>query len=186
MRFAVTGHRWHRLPVDCRGALPARVRQGLQACQAERPTGGTPWLLTGLAEGVDRIAAQEALLIGWRLHAMLPFAVARYERDFESADSVAQFRRILEQCQRVDELPGDEDGVDGRDGPYVELGHRLVLGADAVLAVWDRRPHGGPGGTADVVSRALATGRPVIWIDVSDPALPMRRAAAPGEWADMT
>jgi hypothetical protein len=187
MRIAVTGHRWNRLPKAIQPALPGRIREGLVMFdEARENKTQTPWLLTGLAEGADRLAAREALLLGWRLHAVLPFEIERYEQDFENKESVAQFRRLLDQCQRTDELMGSVEGQYGADGPYVELGHTLVRGSDAVLAVWDGKPAAGPGGTPHVVQMALANGQPVLWINVSEPNLPMMRGEGPGRWVGLT
>lgn len=49
--------------------------------------------------------------------------------------------------------------------PYAELVDALLTDADTLLAIWDGNPARGPGGTAEVVDRALARGIAVIRVD---------------------
>src|SRR5438067_7071308 len=51
-------------------------------------------LLSPLADGADRIAAEVALRAGLRIVVPLPMAQAEYERDF-TTNSVNEFRRLL-------------------------------------------------------------------------------------------
>ncbi|HVS02738.1 MAG TPA: hypothetical protein VMT16_08220, partial [Thermoanaerobaculia bacterium] len=46
---------------------------------------------------------------------------------------------------------------------YEALGEELLRRADALLAVWDGGP-GERGGTAAVVARARALGKPLAWV----------------------
>ncbi|MEO5877101.1 MAG: hypothetical protein ABIQ26_19070, partial [Streptosporangiaceae bacterium] len=51
------------------------------------------------------------------------------------------------------------------DEAYLVAGHRVVKRSDLLLAVWDGRPAGGLGGTADIVAYARDRGTEVgvIW-----------------------
>jgi len=126
-------------------------------------------LLAGLAEGSDRLAARAALgLSTWRLHAVLPFGRRHFEADFESLDSRAEFRELLERASGITEL----DGVPGRYDGYEPLATGLVEMADLLVAIWDGETARGPGGTANVVRLARESGMPVVRLDPGDPAHP--------------
>src|SRR5262249_16323195 len=63
------------------------------------------------------------------------------------------------------------DGARSRGGePYAHLGEEIVEQSDLVLAIWDGLPPRGPGGTGDVVQRALDRGVPVAVLPRSGPA----------------
>src|SRR5512139_115829 len=62
-------------------------------------------LLSPLAEGADRVAARVALEQGVRLIVPLPLPLDLYQDDFESADSRAEFGRLLEQAEARIALP---------------------------------------------------------------------------------
>ena len=84
--FGVTGHRDLR-PEDI-APLRAAVRQWLMDYRAAFPT--TPFLVMScLAEGADRLVAEEALSIpSTQLVAVLPLSTKDYEADFEKPSSL--------------------------------------------------------------------------------------------------
>jgi hypothetical protein len=123
-------------------------------------------LLTGLAEGADRLAAQAALEAGFNVQAVLPMPAELYEKDF-SAESLQAFRRLLSQ-EGVDivELPLPEgltreqvaqQGSD-RDQLYSRLGDYLIERSSLLIALWDGQDSQLLGGTSDVVLRFLKAG----------------------------
>ncbi len=65
-------------------------------------------LVSALAEGADRMAAQAALDLGERLEVVLPFAQKEYERDFETAESRQEFRALLGRASAVITRDGDK------------------------------------------------------------------------------
>src|SRR4051794_18489355 len=91
--FGVSGHR-DLVPADL-PALRKQLGDIFRRSIAEHP-GASFELLTPLAEGADRIAAHEALSLGIKLVIPLPMAQSEYERDFESANSLAEFRQLLD------------------------------------------------------------------------------------------
>jgi hypothetical protein len=120
-------------------------------------------LISPLAEGADRLAAELAHDLGYRLSAALPFPQVEYERDF-SAESRAEFRRLLGVARSEDgavELAGSRNDVDAA---YSAVGDYVISHSDLLVAVWDRSRPNLRGGTGDVVMGALELGRPVIWI----------------------
>ncbi len=114
--------------------------------------------ICGLAEGADTVLATAALAEGWTLVAVLPFAAEEFARDFEAGPARDRFHALLAQASAVSELDGDRH----RGGePYADIGVQVVEQSDLLLAVWDGLPPRGPGGTGDVVGRALDRGLPI-------------------------
>src|SRR6478735_6297643 len=65
-------------------------------------------LLSPLAEGADRIAAEVALRAGIRLVVPLPMPQSEYERDFTTAGSLAEFHRLLAAAASVFEVSSSQ------------------------------------------------------------------------------
>lgn len=151
----------------------AGVLRGL-AGPATRP----PVLVSPLAEGADRLAAEIALEAGYRLVVLLPFAAADYERDFTDEASVRTFRSLLARSTRTSVVEGSRAGG-GRSAGYERLGDALIGQVGVVLALWDGAAERGPGGTGQVVRRALRAGRPVVHVG-AEPPFPVRLLAGPG------
>lgn len=181
-RVGVTGHR----PDQLAGVAVPIVRARLQAVFAglHRAFPGRIELITSLAEGTDRIAAEEALHLGYALNCPLPFTRAEYEADFCGEESVAEFRRLLERAAFTEELPGSRATRASDARAYAAAGMRVVDQADVLVAVWNGREARGTGGTAEIVAAAKVKGIPTIWIDTGsradtsliEPAAPEDRA----------
>lgn len=112
-------------------------------------------LLTPLAEGADRLAAEEALASGIKLVVPLPMAQAEYERDFTTAESLATFRQLLREADsQVD--PGEEelakDG-DTRARRYAAVGDYIARNSHVLILLWDGKDNQKLGGTAWVKKR---------------------------------
>src|SRR3954449_8629070 len=56
-------------------------------------------LLSPLAEGADRLAAEVALARGITLLVPMPMVQSEYERDFPDRESLEEFRRLLKAAQ---------------------------------------------------------------------------------------
>jgi hypothetical protein len=160
-------------------------------------------LLTGYADGADRLAAQcwRRLNLG-SLHAVFPF------RDPGNHSSGGKVRYawthgpdIRDPSYRVDlNAPDGLDGgfdrftvLDGaesakekppRDG-HLEQTRFLARWADVAIVAWAGEAAAGPGGTADLVALCLAKKTPIIWIDPKDPEMPVRQIFAGEFWPDM-
>ncbi len=167
---AVTGHRSDRLspPViaTVRAAMSellARLERESVAAETAFPGDRSPGpgrvrLHSMLASGADTAAAEAALAAGTELHAILPFARARYAEDFAPGGERQTFQALLDRAATVVE-PAD---AAPDDYPYERGGHLLVAACDLIIAVWDGGEGRGRGGTAAVVAHALSQGRPVI------------------------
>lgn len=154
--FGVTGHR--DLRVEDMDRLRTEVRKRLMEYRSAFPT--TPFLvLSCLAEGADRLVAEEALAVpSTRLAAVLPMAVKDYETDFEAPSSREQFRYLLEQSAYVRRLGPDHDEPltgQARDESYRSAGYYVARSCHVLIALWDGVHNNKTGGTADVVRKKL-------------------------------
>lgn len=204
LRVGVTGHRWDKLRRDDSAKLLARFDHVFEEIEDitreihEAPNGGyrdprgrdpeppAPILrlLSGLAEGADRLAAKAAQDRGgtWQLTAILPFARETYVGDFVMKDrqpsgfefdrqpktpdleSIKEFEDFLATATKqggVQEL----DGMHGSGGRYVPLAEALAHNVDVLIAIWNgKKEEVKPGGTGDVIARATELGIPVVRI----------------------
>ena len=109
LRIGVTGHRWTDEPP----LLRLRIRATLR-CLMNLPAAEAGMLVVSpLAEGADRLVAEEALSLGAAIECPLPLNREDYERDFVSSGSLAEFRDLLARASSVDELGGDGSTVVG-------------------------------------------------------------------------
>lgn len=166
MKVGVTGHRWNNLRHANVDLLRASVRAALERLARAAP--GPCRLVSPLAEGADRIVAEEAEALGWPLESALPFPPTEYEKDFATAESRSQFRRLLASAEEIEELGGSRETRESRDAAYAAVGRRVLDSCDALVAVWDGAAARGEGGTAEMVGEARQAGLPVVWI-LSEP-----------------
>ncbi len=182
VRIGVTGH---RDPVDVDG-VTAEVRERLEEVSARFPDSGstrtTFVVVSALAEGGDRIVAEQALDIlrdrGAELVAVLPMAAEEYQKDFPG--SLSQFTDLLRGPTTTVELSGARD----RDEAYELAGRYVVDHCDVLLALWDGRPPQGRGGSAEIVSYARRQQTPILFVPtrrVQD----ADRAPERPEWAEV-
>lgn len=180
VHVGIAGHRV--LPTEAQERIIRQVREVLAEVQctarklmAEQgstlPQGcvnGEPRfrLLTPLAEGADRLAAREALALGYSLQCPLPFSRAFYESTFTSDDAEhTEFRELLGKAESVLELAGSNEGFTSQ--AYADVGSIVVNHADFLLAIWDGKPNRYIAGTYATVKQALRRHIPVIVIDAT-------------------
>lgn len=154
--IAVTGHR------DLvEGEIPAIrecVRELFRFFSRDYPDRRLQ-LLSPLAAGADRIAAEEALQMGIELVVPLPMPRAQYLDDFGTAESRRHFEELLDQAADSFELPlarsaSVEDIAapgEARNLQYAQLGVFLCAHCHVLLALWDGKYSGELGGTGQVV-----------------------------------
>jgi hypothetical protein len=150
LRVGITGHR---------GLAPDTTRLVTEALgntldQLPPPLTG----VTLLADGPDSIFAEEILHRGGRLEVIIP---ATAYRNGLPADHHARYDQLLEQASHVERLPY----ADSTEEAHMAGSQAMLERIDELLAVWDRRPARGYGGTADVVRAAEERHIPVtiIW-----------------------
>jgi len=164
--LGVTGHR--DLQPDDIPLLKQKIRSIFDELHRTYPD--TPLLLLSpLAEGADRLAAQVALEAGGdgnpraRLVAPLPLPRAEYEKDFETPESKKEFNDLIDQSAAWFELPlarGNtetnikEYGVH-RNQQYALAGSFIVFHSQILIALWDGADSGLEGGTGQIVKFKL-------------------------------
>lgn len=127
--------------------------------------------VSALAEGTDRLFAEQALELGFHLCCVTPFPKAEFERDFAPAhaaeeDSLGRFRRLFERAATRFELDGRRTDA----GEAYGAGGQVVLNqSDLLIAVWDGEFQGKGQGTEDIVAEARRRHLPVVWIDAHAP-----------------
>jgi hypothetical protein len=153
---AVTGHR-DLLPAEL-PEIRRRVRAlilGLRDAYPDRAI----MMLSPLAEGADRLAAEEALDIGIPLVVVLPMPREHYLQDFPTPGSCAEFDRLCAAAADVFELPlvaatagpPAEGPQVNREAQYAKCGVFLCAHCHILLALWDGKTSTQVGGTSQVV-----------------------------------
>ncbi|THD49023.1 MAG: hypothetical protein E7774_02305 [Bradyrhizobium sp.] len=192
LTLGVTGHRLRRAPAEGEagpGALRvfdiaavgkaldqicAKVAAGLAAVDAgvkQNFSDEAPivTLVSALAEGADRLAAQAALSAGFALDVALPCAPALYKRSFADAQSNGEFDTLLARARARLVLPlaGDAAQSLAERLPiaFEAAGLTMLALSDILIAVWDGKPADGRGGTGQIVEEAARRGAPIIIVD---------------------
>ena len=166
----VTGHRLNQLPEAERPRIARDVARAVeQIGLATREALGEAHrlvLVSGVAEGADRYAADAALALGWPLWTPLPFSIERYEQDFADQASIDAFQGYIKRADRVWSMTPQAIAAAGDTSaaPYAALARELAALAHIVIAVWSGKPPAGPGGTAEVAALAVEAGSPVLWV----------------------
>ena len=181
---AVTGHR-DLVPAEV-PAIRERVRTFLEDLRSQSPDRDI-LLMSPLAEGADRLAAEEALALGLPLTVLLPMPRDQYVADFASAESRAHFDSLCAAATDVFELPLTPGNtialIEGqganRSRQYAQTGVFLSAHCHILLALWDGNESDSLGGTAQVVrfhqddvmpgyTTSVATSRLALTDDESD------------------
>ncbi|PKI17409.1 hypothetical protein [Colwellia sp. 12G3] len=123
-------------------------------------------LLTGMADGADRIAASVALECGMSVNAILPMPLKQYKKDFSEA-SYQELEILLQQknvtvnhthfAQSLDNGSFQDQSL--RDQCYFELGSELIEQSLLLLCLWDGNNTAQKGGTSDVLLRFTQSGQ---------------------------
>lgn len=149
--FGVSGHR------DLRSADVPKLRDQLfrvfARFRAAYPH--TPFqLLTPLAEGADRLTAEVALASEIELLVPLPMERKEYERDFTTAESLAEFRALLAMAESYWEIPNCQKPVpENRTSRYAAVGDFIARSSHILILLWDGTDNRKIGGTAWVKRR---------------------------------
>ena len=115
-----------------------------------------------LAEGTDRIFADQAIDLGYELLCPMPFVQEEFEKDFLppealEPDSRERFRGLLKRAREgagvtTFELDGNRSAAPNA----YALGGRVVLNqSDLLVVVWDGQNRAGDGSTVDTAQEAI-------------------------------
>lgn len=149
--FGVSGHR------DLRAADVPQLREQLfrvfARFRAAYPN--TPFqLLTPLAEGADRLTAEVALASEIKLLVPLPMERKEYERDFTTAESLAEFRAMLATAESHWKIANQQKLLPkNRTAQYAAVGEFIARSSHVLLLLWDGTDNRKIGGTAWVKQR---------------------------------
>jgi hypothetical protein len=172
LRLGVTGHRTLPGADQVRQDVRTAIARVLKLHGSSSTTDDPPVLtvVSALADGADRIVAEEIInrREPHRLEVVLPLAPDDYMTDFDS-DSQHAFARLLAGADSIDVVDlRDEDPparplrgrsqsptpTERRRRAYLRCGQEIVDRVDVLIAVWDRQPAQGVGGTAQIVEYA--------------------------------
>ena len=119
-------------------------------------------LLSSLAEGADRLAAQIALEHGIDLIVPLPMELDDYRTDFETPESRDEFDNLLKQAKSVFVAPGvpgmgpaDPAEEKTRSWSYARMGRYILHHCHILIALWDGDHAEKTGGTSQIVRQKL-------------------------------
>lgn len=175
IRIGVTGHR----VINDQTLIRKSIRTVLN--DLIRPFPHTPFhlvALSALAEGADRIVADEVLnyplsnrtadcKISSSLQAILPLPPEEYKNDFKTASSKDEFNRLLQADPSPIELEPElteKTPEEQRRAAYEYAGRYIVHQCDILIAIWNGKEAAGRGGTADIVEYARSNNRTCVWI----------------------
>ncbi|MEA2602055.1 MAG: hypothetical protein QOF89_3047 [Acidobacteriota bacterium] len=173
LRVGVTGHRTKGLSEAgydqalLRGSVRkvlAQVKEIARRLSERHPDVREELLLkvvSPLAEGADRIVAEEGLMLGYELQSPLPFSRQEYEKDFTIPESKTAFHALLERTTQVIELAGSREH---ENKAYEEVGRWVLLHSDILIAIWNGQSPAGQGGTGQIVKEAIARGITTVWV----------------------
>ena len=154
--IAVTGHR-DLVPAEITG-IRERVRELLSDLRKRYPERRLR-VMSPLAEGADRLVAEEALALGVELIVPLPMPREAYIKDFQTEESVREFDRLCAAANEILRLPlarrntleAIADYGPARNLQYAQVGVFLCAHCHILLALWDGKLTGDLGGTGQVV-----------------------------------
>ncbi len=135
--------------------LKKRIKGVFDDLRKEYPN--TPLLLiTPLAEGADRLAAQAALEENIEYVSPLPLPINIYKNDFP--DTVSEFDHYISKAKDFFELPLGKDKIESiskygneRDKRYQLVGAFIVRYSQVLVALWDGKYTSLTGGTSDII-----------------------------------
>lgn len=119
-------------------------------------------IVTSAALGADTLFLDAASKLDIPAHVILPFPKERFRLDFtDTPDGWDEVSPLLEQASKLEIVADCETPEEA----YMKTGVEIVENANILLAVWDRLPARGMGGTAEVVEYAIQRGKEVYIVD---------------------
>lgn len=149
MKLAITGHRPDKLP---------RLYETAKAIGQAYDDLGATYVYQGQAPGADIKAAMSCYFEQIPYCAVVPWA--GHKDSMPDAYWLSQWEEAIKYADRVEVLSDSKEYL----GPwlYHNRNQFMVDHADAVLAIWDRKPGGG---TASTVEYAWENNKDVFVID---------------------
>lgn len=161
--IGVTGHR----VIEDEDLIRGKVRAVLAGIEAHFSNiNHILKVISPLAEGADRLVAQEVLFFNGcpginEMLVVLPLEIHDYMNDFKTIESKMEFEELTDLAREIvtlKEAPTRKDA-------YYQVGKYVVDECNVLIAIWDGEPSRGKGGTAEIVDYAKSIGREVVWIN---------------------
>lgn len=114
--------------------------------------------MTCLARGADQVFTRVVRDLGGSVEVVLP--AADYRERKVKPNNTAEFDELISTAATVHTMPFAQSNSDA----YLAASEHVLSTVDTLIAVWDGRPSGGYGGTADVVAAARKRGIPVAMV----------------------
>ena len=115
--------------------------------------------VSALATGADTVFAQCATTLLIPLESVIPFA--KFEADFVDPEANARFRSLRDSAMYEHRLHFSERN----DRAYRKSMQWVVFKSNIVIAAWDGRHAGSPGGTWEAISLCEKLGKTLIHVD---------------------
>jgi len=176
LTIGVTGHRRMENIEVLREKIKNVIDRILKNFPSSTNTSVLLRVLSPLAEGADQLVAEEGLKYdNAELKVILPLCKDEYLEDFPSEESKKEFKALLKIANHIltlNEKPLKEDIPDelfaeSKKQAYEEVGRYIVDHSDVLIALWDRSPAQGKGGTADIVKYAESKKCPLFIINTN-------------------
>jgi hypothetical protein len=153
--IGVTGHR----TIPDEDLIRSKIQETIQ--NIHKSTKSNLIVISPLAEGADRLVAQESLRCGNKLKVVLPLELTDYMDDFKTIESKDEFLDLLNNASEVvtlKEAPTRKDA-------YLQVGHYVANHSDILIAIWDGLPSRGKGGTAEIIDYQRKNKKALYWIN---------------------
>ena len=169
-RIGVTGHR-DILPEDIDTARQSS-HELLSSLKSSMPATRIT-VISGLAEGADRIFAEAALALNMPVEAVMPMPLKYYKKDFDETSSAELDRILATEAVRCIELPLTP-GLDADDSRwpegarsklYANLSDDLRRRSNFLVAFWDGKYTNLTGGTDERIDFCIGVGFHVRHVD---------------------
>ncbi|MEY2882182.1 MAG: hypothetical protein RLZZ15_4562 [Verrucomicrobiota bacterium] len=162
----VVGFVGHRLGIDEARLAPLVTAELRRLRDAVAAAGGELHFYASVADGADLLALDAAAALGLAQHVVLPMPEEDFLRPFHSPTGRARAKARLEAIRAEPGRHTWRVAATSLAVPaaYFEADVGIVEACDVLLAVWDGKPEGGLGGTAQLVALARAQRRPIVWI----------------------
>ncbi len=178
LTIGVTGHRKIENTEILRKNVKKIINKILENFPSTRNTKVQLRILSPLAEGSDRLVAEEVLKFPEaELKVILPLSIDEYLEDFESEKSKKEFRTLLSNADyqfTVNTKSLKEDVSNDllsklRNQAYEDAGRYIVDHSSVLIVIWDELPSRGKGGTASIKQYAESKGCPIFIINPDSP-----------------
>lgn len=144
----ITGHRRVADPELLKAELKDRLVEMAAAVPACHPV-----FLSQLAAGVDQIAAQVALDLGWRLVAVLPFPPDDPRHGFSDRERI-EFDELLDRAEYWIDAPAlaglGASTASADEAYFLSAGQYIANASHVLISAWDGVDTPAVGGTADI------------------------------------